>query len=124
MVKLHFDSIEMVQHEVNLDLHNSNVGIEEIDEHCPTMLYFPADSHQMEACVKVVFPMPGQRFIYSTRSACPYILDSDGNEMFKDKAFEVGKDDLIREGKDGYVVAYGKTLNNTLTHAHAHAKKN
>lgn len=112
----HSGSDDMADNTCHFGINNmfADNGIEEIDAHSPTMLYFPVDAHQMEACVKKVYHMPGQRFIYSTRSACPFILDEDGNEIFKDKEFQVGKDDLIREGKDGYVVAYGDALYRAL----------
>lgn len=80
-----------------------------------TRLYFPVDQHQFAACVKKIYGDPGMRFLFSTRSAVPDILDEAGNPMFKGKAFEVGKDDLIRDAKGGgYVVAFGETVYRAL----------
>ncbi len=76
-----------------------------------TRLYFPADSHQMKAVIETVFTDPGLRFIFSTRSATPYILAENGRPFFDDGyRFEPGKDELIREGDRGYIVTYGEML--------------
>lgn len=83
-------------------------GLPEIDH---TRLYFPADQHQMRAVVKRIFGEPGLRFVFSTRSPVPDIPRPDGTPMFAgDYRFEPGKDELIREGKAGYVVSYGEML--------------
>jgi len=78
-----------------------------------TMLYFPADALQMNAVVKKIYSDKGLRFIFSTRSATPFILDEKGNKVFDEKngyTFVPGKDEVIREGKDGYIVSYGEML--------------
>ncbi len=85
-----------------------------LDEHDTTRLYFPADAHQMRALLEKVFFDEGLRFVFSTRSATPYILDEQGKELYKDYTFEPGKDELVRDGKDGYVVAYGEMLYRAL----------
>jgi transketolase len=80
-----------------------------------TRLYFPVDQHQFAACVKRIFKDPGLRFLFSTRSAIPDILDESGNPLFKGKAFEPGKDDLIRDAAGGgYVVAVGEAVYRAL----------
>jgi transketolase C-terminal domain/subunit len=80
-----------------------------------TRLYFPADQHQMRAVVRRVFGDPGLRFVYSTRSPVPDILGADGKPMFAgDYRFEPGKDELIREGKAGYVVSFGEMVFRSL----------
>lgn len=74
-------------------------------------LYFPADPSQMIAIVKSVFFNRGLRFIFSTRSKVPWILKEDGTRFFEgDYQFVPGKDDIIVEGKAGYVVAFGEML--------------
>lgn len=74
-------------------------------------LYFPADAAQMIAVVKTVFFQPGVRFIFSTRSKVPYMLREDGSRLFGDDyVFVPGKDEIVAEGKAGYVVAYGEML--------------
>jgi transketolase len=76
-----------------------------------TRLYFPADANQMKACVKTVFPQPGLRFIFSTRSKVPMILDPQGQELFAgDYTFTPGQDEVVREGSAGYIVAFGDVL--------------
>lgn len=86
-----------------------------LDDGYPTQLYFPADANQMTACVKAIFNDPGLRFIFSTRSKVPLLLDSDGNEFFGgDYQFVSGKDDVIREGSAGYIVAFGDAVYRAL----------
>ncbi|MBD2426120.1 transketolase C-terminal domain-containing protein [Phormidium sp. FACHB-1136] len=86
-----------------------------LDDGYETRLYFPADPNQMKACVKTVFPNPGLRFIFSTRSKVPMILDADGNEMFGgDYTFTPGKDEVIREGTAGYIVTFGDSVYRAL----------
>ena len=76
-----------------------------------TRLYFPADSNQMRAILVSVFNDPGLRFIFSTRSATPFILDENGDNFYGDDyRFAAGRDEVVREGKDGYIVSYGEML--------------
>jgi transketolase len=80
-----------------------------------TKLYFPADPLQMKACVEKVFFDPGLRFVFSTRSKVPTILDSNGKEFFGgDYKFVPGKDEVIREGTAGYIVSFGEALYRSL----------
>ncbi|MBD9354458.1 transketolase C-terminal domain-containing protein [Methylomonas albis] len=80
-----------------------------------TNLYFPADPLQMKACLETVFFNPGLRFVFSTRSKVPTILDSNGNEFFGgDYKFVSGKDEVIREGTAGYIVSFGEALYRSL----------
>ncbi len=86
-----------------------------LDDGYETRLYFPADPNQMKACVKAVFHDPGLRFIFSTRSKVPMILDSEGNEFFGgDYTFTPGKDEVIREGTAGYIVTFGDSVYRAL----------
>jgi transketolase len=86
-----------------------------LDDGYETRLYFPADANQMRACVEAVFPQPGLRFIFSTRSKVPLILDANGNELFgNDYTFAPGKDEVIREGTAGYIVSFGDALYRSL----------
>jgi transketolase len=86
-----------------------------LDDGYETRLYFPADINQMTACVETVFSDPGLRFIFSTRSKVPNILDSNGNEFFgSDYKFVPGKDEIIREGTQGYIVSFGDALYRSL----------
>ncbi len=82
-----------------------------LDDGHETRLYFPGDGHQMAACVEAIFNDPGLRFIFSTRSKVPYILDESGKEFFGEGyTFTPGKDEVIREGTAGYIVAFGDAL--------------
>ena len=80
-----------------------------------TRLYFPADQHQMRAVVKRVWDDPGLRFVFSTRSETPEILDETGKPMFgPGYDFTPGKDEIIRRGTRGYIVSYGEMLYRAL----------
>ena len=86
-----------------------------LDDGYETRLYFPADANQMTACVNKVFHDPGMRFIFSTRSKVPMILDDAGNQMFGgDYTFTPGKDEVVREGDAGYIVSFGDALYRSL----------
>ena len=86
-----------------------------LDDAYTTNLYFPADPNQMRACVESVFHDEGLRFIFSTRSKVPLILDENGNERFGgDYQFVSGKDEVIREGTQGYIVSFGESLYRAL----------
>ncbi|MGB1275456.1 MAG: transketolase C-terminal domain-containing protein, partial [Nannocystaceae bacterium] len=81
----------------------------------PTRLYFPADAGQMKAVLERVFNDPGQRFVFSTRSAVPSILREDGSPMYGEGyEFTPGRDEVIREGTAGYIVSFGETLYRAL----------
>ncbi|MGZ8928588.1 MAG: transketolase C-terminal domain-containing protein, partial [Methylobacter sp.] len=80
-----------------------------------TNLYFPADPLQMKACLETIFFDPGLRFVFSTRSKVPNILDSNGQEFFGGSyKFVSGKDEIIREGSQGYIVSFGEALYRSL----------
>ncbi|HEY9735629.1 MAG TPA: transketolase C-terminal domain-containing protein [Trichocoleus sp.] len=86
-----------------------------LDDGYETRLYFPADANQMRACVKAVFHNPGLRFIFSTRSKVPILLNSEGGELFGgDYTFTPGKDEVLREGSAGYIVTYGDSIYRAL----------
>ncbi|UOA09826.1 transketolase C-terminal domain-containing protein [Methylobacter sp. S3L5C] len=81
----------------------------------PTNLYFPADPLQMKACLETIFFNPGLRFVFSTRSKVPTILNTDGEDYFGgDYKFVSGKDEVIREGTHGYIVSFGESLYRAL----------
>ncbi len=87
-----------------------------------TRLYFPADVHQMTAVVRRVFEDPGIRFVFSTRSKTPEILDENGAPLYAAEngyVFEPDRDEVVREGSDGYVVSYGDILYRALDAVHA-----
>lgn len=80
-----------------------------------TRLYFPADQHQFKACMKKIFGDAGLRFIFSTRSGVPDLLDENGARIYGDDyKFVTGKDEVIREGSDGYIVTFGETVYRAL----------
>ncbi|SDP29462.1 transketolase C-terminal domain-containing protein [Desulforhopalus singaporensis] len=74
-----------------------------------TRLYFPADVLQLRAILQKIFNDKGLRFVFSTRSATPCLLDEEGQKLYDGGyRFEPGKDEIVREGEDGYVVTYGE----------------
>lgn len=80
-----------------------------------TRLYFPADQHQFKKCLEKIYHDPGLRFIFSTRSGVPDLLDEAGNKLYGDGyEFVVGKDDIVREGTAGYIVSFGETTYRAL----------
>ena len=69
----------------------------------------------MDAVIEKVFYDPGFRFVFSTRSKVPHILKENGDLFFgKDYTFQPGRDEYIRKGTAGYIVAYGDMLYRSL----------
>ncbi|KAF8824796.1 hypothetical protein HHX47_DHR7000184 [Lentinula edodes] len=112
-----------------LEIHFSHAGVDEMaDNTChfginnmfadnglsdvESFLYFPADALQMTAVIERVFFERGLRFVFSTRSKVPYILKPDSETKFfgDDYKFVPGKDEIIVDGKAGYVVSFGDML--------------
>lgn len=80
-----------------------------------TRLYFPADQHQLRAVLERIWDEPGLRFLFTNRAALPDILKADGKPLYGDGyRFEPGRDEVVREGKAGYVVSFGETLYRAL----------
>ncbi len=76
-----------------------------------TRLYFPADALQLKAMLPRIFNDPGLRFVFSTRSATPFILTAAGEKFYGEGySFDPGKDEIIRTGDAGYIVSYGEML--------------
>jgi len=84
-----------------------------------TKLYFPADCNQAKALVEATFPLSetnkGMRFVFTTRSKTPNVLNEDGSERYGEGyTFVPGKDEIIREGSSGYIIAFGDALYRSL----------
>jgi transketolase C-terminal domain/subunit/transketolase N-terminal domain/subunit len=80
-----------------------------------TRLYFPADALQLKAVLRTIFHEPGLRFVFSTRSATPFILKESGEKFYGEGyTFVPGNDEIIREGSAGYVISYGEMLYRSL----------
>ncbi|KAF8575556.1 thiamine diphosphate-binding protein [Ramaria rubella] len=113
----------------NLLVHFSHSGVDEMaDNTCHfginamfadngladvnSWLYFPADPLQMNAVIERVFFERGIRFVFSTRAKVPWILKEDGKTKFFGDGYKFipGKDEVIIEGKAGYVVSFGDQL--------------
>ena len=95
---------------VNLMLAHS--GLPEGDK---TRLYFAADALQLKSLVETIWKDEGIRFVFTTRSKVPYILKEDGSRFFGDDyQFVPDKEEVIREGSQGYVISYGEMLYRAL----------
>lgn len=58
-----------------------------------------------------VFYEKGLRFVFSTRAKVPWILKEDGSRYYGEGyKFQPSKDEYIRKGTKGYIVAYGDML--------------
>jgi transketolase C-terminal domain/subunit len=65
--------------------------------------------------MKKIFGDAGLRFIFSTRSGVPDLLDENGVRIYGDDyKFVTGRDEVIREGADGYIVTFGETVYRAL----------
>lgn len=88
-----------------------------VEQQGVTPLYFPADAHQYEAVVRRILWDQGMRFLFSTRSEVPYLLDENGERIYDPQrgySFEPGKDEVIREGSAGWVVSFGEMIYRAL----------
>jgi len=74
-------------------------------------LYFPCEKFQADKMMEKIFWDPGLRFVFSLRSPVPQLLDEAGKPYYTDSyEFVTGKDDVLLEGKDGYIIAFGDAL--------------
>ncbi len=87
-----------------------------LDDGHPTRVYFPADANQMRAAVDATFNDPGLRFVFSTRSKVPNILDENGDDLYAgDYTFTPGVDEVVRDAESGgFVVSFGECLYRAL----------
>ncbi|RDW63290.1 putative transketolase [Coleophoma cylindrospora] len=81
-----------------------------------TRIYFPADANQMRACVSKVFWDQGIRLVLSTRAKCPLIYKENSQDPYYEEGYEFtpSKDEFIRVGTAGYVVAFGEMVYRAL----------
>jgi transketolase C-terminal domain/subunit/transketolase N-terminal domain/subunit len=76
-----------------------------------TPLYFPGEKTQVDKLVEKVFWDKGMRFIFSLRSKVPQLLNEEGKPYYTEAySFVSGKDEVLLEGTDGYIVAFGDAL--------------
>ena len=68
----------------------------------------PADAVEARACVKAALDFEGPVYMRFGRAAVPVINDRD------DYKFEIGKGQVLREGKDVTIVATGILVNSAL----------
>ncbi|MHC5039543.1 MAG: transketolase [Planctomycetota bacterium] len=76
----------------------------------------PADPNQTDRAVRAIAGQAGNWFIGMGRSKTPVMVDGEGKPFFGgDYAFEYGKIDRLREGRDATILAYGSTVVRALT---------
>lgn len=69
----------------------------------------PADANQMDRAVRYAATRQANVFIGMGRSALPVITNEDGKPAFGDGyAFVYGRDEWLREGADGTIIALGQ----------------
>ncbi|MCM8808779.1 MAG: transketolase [Candidatus Omnitrophica bacterium] len=71
-------------------------------------IIIPADPNQTDRVIRYIVDKQGNWFVGMGRSRIPIILKENGEVFFDENyKFEYGKADIIREGKDGYILTYG-----------------
>ncbi len=71
-------------------------------------LIIPADPNQTDRVIRYIAGKPGNWFVGMGRSKVPVVTTTDGLVYFDEKyRFEYGKADVLREGKDGYIITMG-----------------
>jgi transketolase len=75
----------------------------------------PCDANQTDRVVRYAARTKGNILIAMGRNRWPVLYANDGSPWFGDGYdFQYGKMDLIREGKDGMIVAYGGMVSRAL----------
>lgn len=75
----------------------------------------PADPNQTDRVIRYIAGAPGNWFVGMGRSKIPVITGEDGTEYFGvDYDFVYGKADIIRKGKDGYIITMGAIVPHAL----------
>ncbi len=99
-----------------------NVGKDGKTHHCIDFLglgrnlpgfriIIPADPNQTDRVIRYVSKEEGNFLVVTGRTKNPIITDSKGQPYFsRDYTFKFGEIDVIREGKNGVIMAYGPTL--------------
>jgi transketolase len=71
-------------------------------------IIIPADPNQTDRVIRYIADKEGNWFVGMGRSKLPVILKENGDIFFDENyEFEYGKVDIIREGKDGFILTYG-----------------
>lgn len=78
-------------------------------------IIIPADPNQTDRVIRYIAGESGNWFVGMGRSKTPVITKEDGSEYFGlDYEFKYGKADIIRKGKDGYIISMGSILAHTV----------
>ena len=74
-------------------------------------IFVPADPNQCDRIVRHVAGKTGNSFVAMGRSKMPPLTRADGSLMYDETTeFVPGKADVVREGSDGAILAYGATV--------------
>ncbi len=78
-------------------------------------IVIPADPNQTDRVIRAAATDEGNWFVGMGRSKIPVITREDGSVFFDENyAFNYGKADLIREGKDGFIISMGAIIPRAL----------
>ncbi len=78
-------------------------------------IIIPADPNQTDRVIRYIIDKPGNWFIGMGRSHSKIITKENGDIFFDiSYKFEYGKADIIREGKDGYIISMGCLVSKTI----------
>ena len=75
------------------------------------LLIVPADPNQVDTVIRYAAKEQGNFHVAMGRSKIPVITKEDGSVFFDENyTFNYGEIDVIRQGSDGVILAYGSTL--------------
>lgn len=78
-------------------------------------IFVPADPNQTDRVIRYIADKQGNYFVPMGRSKTGMILDEKGMPYFgTDYKFQPGKGDILREGKDGYIIAIGPLVHEAM----------
>ena len=80
-------------------------------------LFFPADANQTDRIIRYIATHHGNHAVFMGRSKLPTISHENEKNVFynADYQFVPGKADIIREGKNGYIITFGYMVSVALS---------
>jgi transketolase len=78
-------------------------------------IFVPADPNQTDRVIRYIADKAGNYFVPMGRSKMGMILDEKGQPFFGiDYKYQPGKGDVLREGRDGYIIAIGPMVHEAV----------
>lgn len=78
-------------------------------------IFYPADPNQCDRIIRHIATQPGSCFVGMGRSKMLPITKEDGSVFYDHSySFEPGKADIIRDGENGTIIAYGPVVHKAL----------